>query len=105
MKFVKVIKSTKKIKSELTDIDLDTIQEIVNNIIAESDLSIETDRHDDSFEILMSLDGLGDNYESVYNKFEDLLVEIKIQVLQKFRSKVQFNPIWGDSIGMSISSK
>ena len=40
MKFVKVIKSTKKIKSELTDIDLDTIQEIVNNIIAESDLPI-----------------------------------------------------------------
>lgn len=105
MKFVKVIKSIKKNKSELTDIDLDTIQEIVDNIIAESDLSIETDRRDDSLDILMSLDGLGDNYESVYNEFEDLLVEIKIQVLQKFRSKVQFNPIWGDSTGMSISSR
>ena len=99
------MKFTKVVKAEFTDTDLDRIEQIVNDIVTKSYLPIDVDRRSDYVQVLMDTQDLNYiEYRKYVDEFKDIVVEIKIKLLQEFRSKVQFNPIWGDSVGLSIRS-
>lgn len=94
MKFKKLIKAN--------NIELDKVENIINNIISTSDLPINVDKRSDNIQVLINYDDIHGNYNKTMDKFDDLLVEIKIKLLQEFRRRVKFGSIYGDQIGMSI---
>ena len=98
MKFIKLV------KADFNKKELDKIEKIVKDIVSKSNLPINIDKRTDNVNVTMKFEDLRDNYDEIINEFDDLMVEIKIKLLQEFRSKVEFNPISGDSTGMSIDT-
>ena len=94
MKFTKLVKAN--------NAELDKVENIINNIISTSDLPINVDKRSDNIQVLINYDDIHGNYNKTMDKFDDLLVEIKIKLLQEFRRRAKFGSIYGDQIGMSI---
>ena len=93
-----------KLKADFNKKELDRIEQIVKDIISKSNLPININKRTDNVAVTIELEDLRDNYDEAINEFDDLIVEIKIKLLQEFRSKVKFGPISGDSTGISIDT-